>query len=186
MPSATTAETPRLQDSIGRWYRLAGAIVTSVAVQLLLFFRDLDPPWPAGAVGVVKFVCTALVVAALAKTTTRSARLALWMIGAGVVMCFLYLFAYGAFVVADSQTVGGVEVARRWVIGTSLRSGFAPHAGAMMGPRDLLARGDYDPENVWTLRSLLFARLSLIMTFSLAIATVTAGFTLIGRTRPPE
>jgi hypothetical protein len=187
MLSADTTDAARLLASIGLRYRLAAAIVASVAVQLLLFFRNIDPPWPVGAAGVVKFVCTALVGAALAKTTTRPARLAPWMFIGGAVMCLIYITAYGAFVVADSQAVGGVDVGRRWVIGTSLRPGFAAHADAMMGPRDLLARGGYDPENVWTRTSLLFARLSLIVTFSLTIAIPTVGFTLrIGRPRPPE
>jgi len=182
-------EAKRVERAIEQWFRFPAAVLTSVTAQLLLFFQDLDPPWPAGVTGVVKFVSTVLVViAALSMSSSRSRALATRMLVTGVVMCFLYLFAYGSFVVTDTQFVKGVEVNRRWVVGSELRPGFAPQGkeSQMLGPRDYLARGGYVPENVWTRKSLMFARLALLVTFSLAIASVTAGFTLLAGTPLPR
>ena len=165
------------------WKALAGAALLTAG---LLKFTPLVPPWPdeggAGASCLAVAACVIGIVASYQCRRLNQKRRSALGIGAlvlGALLLVAYVALAGTRVASLVQSVQGVEVTRRVVVGTQLRN----PADADKTPGQLLALYGLDA-GAWTADSVAAARLALLcayMGFYLAL-TFGIGVTQV-RTR---
>lgn len=170
-----------------------GAVVAATAGPLGLWALDLQPPWPSSAGRVATLFCTVAILLAYivsrslagggkrdAGPGSKRARKARWiaiaMLSLGLATAIGYLWAYERFVVTDSIERGGRTEIIRTIVGSELRQGIDAGSATQL---DLLRDNLYDPEAVWTSRSIGNARLMLLTSFVLMFFMLTFGAALI-------
>jgi hypothetical protein len=155
----------------------------AAAGPLALWAAAVEPPWPdrpSTITGIATLFCVLAAIIArvveLRRPVLRRAGVAL--LAGGAVLCVLYLIFFSLSVYTATQRVNGTDVLRRWVIGTELQPQFRD-LNVPIG--ELLARGGYQPENIWTKESVTRARIALLTAYLTAFACIVAGLTLIAR-----
>jgi hypothetical protein len=181
-----TPARPGTISNIRGWWIFGTA--AAGAGPLALWTVDLYPPWPSASRSVVVITTISCAVGAIAAwnfrfTNKQRRRMSTLALLAGTAFALAYLATYSLFVCAKEQLVGGQPVQRRWIIGYSLRDDYA---GSQAPCGDLLALGEFQPENIWTATSLTFARLSVLTSFCSAFVFLTIGVTMLGGVRPPR
>src|SRR5258708_7836802 len=125
-----------LKDYLQSFRSLWGiGVIVAAAGPLALAFPELTPPWPQGAEAItVIFSAVAAVLAfrlggeyarrgAGSKARRRQIVLASAALLTGLAGSLVYLAAYGAYVVVETQPAGNQERKLRFVVGTEQREG---------------------------------------------------------------
>ncbi|MBI1686161.1 hypothetical protein [Caulobacter hibisci] len=163
----------------------AAAAIAAGAGPLGLWAADLEPPWPTSAGKVATLFCAvAILTTFFANASTDRpdrrrrglAGVALLVLGSCGVAGYLWL--YSQFVVQDSIELGGRSEVVRAIVGSELRPELRAEAEHVTN-LDLLRDALYDPEQVWTPRSVNQMRLSLLAAFVLGFVAMTLGAGLL-------
>lgn len=166
------------------WKALTAAALLTAA---LLKFTPLVPPWPdEGGAGASCLAVAACVIGiglsyqARRLNQRRRGVLAVAALIAGAVLLVVYVALASTRVASVVQSVQGVEVARRVVVGTRVRN----PADADKTPEQLLVLYGLDA-SAWTQPSLAAARLALLSTYMGFYLALTFGIG-VAQVRPRD
>jgi hypothetical protein len=145
------------------------------------------PPWPDNShiIGVIFCAVAAVVSFTVGVGYARRPRTKSKFQAAVATVCLLlglasllgYFLAYSTRVVVETQVVGNEQRQLRFVVGTERKADVDKTRSE--DDLEFLRDNQYSPEKIWTLESLRYSRLLLLVTFVTAFSLLTFGMGLL-------
>lgn len=159
-------------------FRSIGGLVTkgAIALPLVDLFLEFGPPWPKAS-WILAGIVELLVLITVFEYWYRSPRYKLRRRMGAFMVGFLVIVT--AFLFLDSELVhSDPSDGRRVVGGFNVRSEVTKVRLPGQTDKQLLKEANYEPETVWTRRSITAARLSLLGSWLAAFACLAAAIAI--------